>query len=274
MTAFALVSGGHVGGWVWRETAARLRRAGSEAYPATLTGLGDRRHLAGPGTDLDTHIEDLVQLIDHTDDPALVLVGHCYGIYPAVGAADRRPERIARVVYLDAPLPQDGYSMFDQVREQMADAATRERMLGQAERAEDGWRVPPPSLEEWRRWGNVADVPAEELARLARLAAPHPLGTMTRPLRLSGAAAGLPASGIFCTAGGGMSTAALQRLIDSGDPRVQWLADPRMGFFDLATGHWPMLSAPGELADVLLRATAGEGQRLSAGATPRSGQVR
>ncbi|WP_331755714.1 hypothetical protein [Streptomyces sp. NBC_01643] len=69
-------------------------------HPLTLTGLGERRHLAGPGTDLETHIEDVVQLIDHLDAPELVLVGHDYAIHPVLGAADRRPERISRVVHL------------------------------------------------------------------------------------------------------------------------------------------------------------------------------
>ncbi|MEI5007740.1 alpha/beta hydrolase [Streptomyces sp. PmtA] len=95
MTEFVLVSGGHTGGWIWREVAAGLRGAGAGAHPATLTGLGDRRHLAGPGTDMDTHVEDLVQLIDHVDAPEAVLVGHCYGIYPVLGAAGRRPDRVA-----------------------------------------------------------------------------------------------------------------------------------------------------------------------------------
>ncbi|MEU4209222.1 alpha/beta fold hydrolase [Streptomyces sp. NPDC026206] len=263
MTAFVLVSGTHTGGWLWQEVTARLWRAGAEAYPATLTGMGDRRHQAGPGTDLETHIEDLVQLIDHVDEPDVVIVGHCYGIYPVVGAADRRPERISRIVYLNSPMPQDGYSLLDQVREQMADPELRGTMLRRAEEAEDGWRMLPPSFDGGQGAG-VPGVPAEALARLRRLAAPQPLRTFTQPLRLSGAAAGLPMTGIFCTAGGGSDIATVEALVASGDPRFQRLADPRAGFFELATGHWPMLSVPGELAGVLLRAAAGEGHRLTA----------
>lgn len=269
MTAFVLVAGGHMGGWVWREVAARLRDSGDSAYPATLTGLGDRRHLAGPDTDLETHIEDLVQVIDDLDEQDVVLVGHCYGIYPVVGAADRRPERVGRIVYVDAPMPQDGYSMFDQVREQKTDDATRDRMLGQADRAEDGWRVPAPSLEEWRAYGNVVGVAEDDVIRLARRSAPQPLGTMTRPLRLSGTAATTAMSGVFCTVDGttvAMVEAMLAGMAESGDPRLPALTDPRTGCFELETGHWPMLSTPGELTDLLLRATAGEGRRLTAGA--------
>jgi acetyl esterase/lipase len=105
-------------------------------------------------------------------------------------------------------------------------------------------------------------VPGEALERLARLAAPQPPGTLTQPLRLSEAVSGLPATGVLCTANGPGITA-VEAMARLGDPRVRALADPRVGFFELATGHWPMLSCPGELADVLLRAAAGEGRRLS-----------
>lgn len=262
MTAYVLVSGGYTGGWVWPEVSRRLREAGAEAYPATLTGMGDRRHLAGPATDLDTHVEDLVQLIDHIEEPDVIVVGHCYGIYPSVGAVDRRPERVTRLVYLDAPLPQDGWSMLGQIREQMPEGEVRDRMLAQAAGAEDGWKVRPPTGEEWDTWGNTVGVPADALDRLARLSAPQPLGTFTRPLRLTGAGAKVPMSGIFCTVGGTMNIAALEALVAGGDPRVQALPDPRNGFFDLAAGHWPMLSAPGGLTRMLLSAAAGEGYRL------------
>ncbi|MEU2868567.1 alpha/beta hydrolase [Streptomyces olivoreticuli] len=264
MTAFVLVPGTHMGGWLWREVAGRLRESGAEAYEATLTGMGDRRHLAGPGTDLETHIEDLVRLIDHVDAPEVVLVAHCYGSYPALGAADRRPERVSRIVYVDAPLPQDGCSMLGQVREQMPDGATRDRMLLRAEQAEEGWRMMPPSLKESRNAENVVGVSADALVRLNRLAAPQPLGTFTQPLRLSGGTAGMPMTGVFCTASG-PGIAMVEALVASGDPRFRELAEPRWGFFELATGHWPMLSCPDELAAVLHRAAADEGRRVPAG---------
>ncbi|MFI7318486.1 alpha/beta fold hydrolase [Streptomyces venezuelae] len=270
MTAsFVLVSGGYTGGWLWRDVAAGLRAAGAEVHAATLTGLGDRRHLAGPDVDLDTHIEDVTQLIDHidaVDTPEVVLVGYCYGIYPSVGAADRRADRVSRLVYLDSPMPQDGYSMIDQVREQMPDGPARDRTLTQQERAEDGWRIPAPSVEEWREHGNLAGVPEEALNRLARLASPAPAGPYAQKLRISEVVAALPTTGVFCTTGGTMDIAALEALVASGLPLVQHLADPRATFFDMATGHWPMLSVPDELVRVLLRAAAGEGHRLRSAA--------
>ncbi|MFB7739912.1 alpha/beta hydrolase [Streptomyces sp. NPDC056112] len=97
---------------------------------------------------------------------------------------------------------------------------------------------------------------------LSRLSGPHPQRTLTQPLRLSGAAAAVPTSGILCTAGG-VTVEVVQALVRSGPPQFRKLADPQVGFFELATGHWPMLSSPDELAEVLLRAAAGEGRRLA-----------
>ncbi|GAA2265390.1 alpha/beta hydrolase [Kitasatospora cystarginea] len=260
MTAFVLVPGSYTGGWIWQEVAARLRESGAEVHPVTLTGMGEGRDLAGPDTDLDTHIEDLVRLIDQVDAPELVIVGHDYGIHPVLGAADRRPERISRIVYLDAGLVLDGESVLDL----LPDPAVRDRLLRQAE---DSGLISPPSLDDWPSLGSTAGVPADSLARLVELAAPQPLGTFSRPLRLSGAASGIPTSGILCTANG-LSIAMVETVARMGEPRFKPLLDPGVGIFELATGHWPMLSCPDELAEVLLRAAAGEGHRLSAPEQP------
>lgn len=98
---------------------------------------------------------------------------------------------------------------------------------------------------------------------MVRLATPQPLGTLTQPLRLSGVAAELPATGILCTANGA-SIAMVETVVAMGDPRFQVLTEPRVRFLELATGHWPMLSTPDELATALLRAAAGEGHRITA----------
>ncbi|WP_030606682.1 alpha/beta hydrolase family protein [Streptomyces sclerotialus] len=272
MTAFILVSGAHTGDWVWEEVAGRLRESGAEVHPVTLTGMGDRRHLAGPNTDLDTHIEDVVELIDQVEAPEVVLVGHCYGIHPVLGAAGRRPERIARIVHLDAGLPQDG----DPALKLVPDQAVRDRLAqdaGPVGRTGDGWRVPPPPPGEWHRWGSVAGVPEAALARLSERAAPQPVRTLTQPLRLPEAVAALPTTGVLCTANGS-SIGMVETVLRLGDPRFLALVDPRVTFFELDTGHWPMLSVPGELTGVLLRAAAGEGYRLSAPGGERPGHLR
>lgn len=259
MTAFILVAGAHTGSWIWQTVADRLRESGAQAYPVTLTGMGDRGHAAGPDTDLETHIHDLLRVIDRTDAAEVVLVGHCYGIHPVLGAADRRPERIARIVHLDAGMPEHG----DQALTLVPDPAVRDRLLNRAGPADDDWRIPPPPLEEWQRWGSVAGLSPAVLARLAGDAVPQPAGTLTQPLRLSKAVSELPKTGVLCTANGS-SIAMVEALVGMGDPRFQVLTDPRVSFFELDTGHWPMLSCPDEVAETLVRAAAGEGHRVTA----------
>lgn len=268
MTAFVLVSEICTGGWIWREVAARLRESGAEVHSATLTGMGDRRHLAGPGTDVETHVQDLVQLIDHVDAPEVVVVGHGYGIHPVLGAADRRPQRIARIVHLDTGSPRDG----DPALALLPDQALREHLLHRTGPDDGAWQVPPPARTDWERWGSTAGVSAHALERLSRLAAPQPASTLTQPLRLSGAVSGLPVTGVLCTANG-PGIALVEALLGLGDPRLRELADRGGRLFELSTGHWPMLSCPDELAEVLLRAADGEGHRLD-GASERPGHLR
>ncbi|CAL9342833.1 alpha/beta fold hydrolase [Streptomyces sp. enrichment culture] len=259
MTAFVLVGEVFTGDWIWDDVADRLRGAGAEVYAATLA--------TGPGTDLEAHVRQVVDLIDGAAGAPVVLVGHGYGIHPVLGAADRRPERTARIVHLDAGMPQDG----DPALKLVPDEAVREGLLRRGDDAEPV--APPASPEEWTRWGSTEGVPAAALERLTRQAVPHPPRTLTAPLRLTGAYAKVPTSGVLCVANG-TSVALVQALVGLGDPRLQALADPRVSFFELPTGHWPMLSAPGELADALLGAAAGEGLRLTPPGAERPSHLR
>ncbi|WP_371493961.1 alpha/beta hydrolase [Kitasatospora sp. NBC_00374] len=261
MTAFVLVSGMFTGAHVWEEAAARLAAAGAEVHAVALNGLDGPGGAAGAGVDLETHIADVLAVIDKVGTAPrreVVLVGHDYGIHPVVGAADRRAERIARIVYLDAGMPQDGVPALAAV----SDRSLRRRVAALA--ATDGTDadvLPPPAREEWQRWGSTAGVSDEALDRLTARAAPQPLGTLLQPLRLTGAVAAVPTTGVLCT-GSGASIEMLQMRVSFGDPALRALADARVAFFELRTGHWPMLSCPAELAEVLLRAAAGEGHRL------------
>ncbi|MEU7060734.1 alpha/beta hydrolase [Streptomyces sp. NPDC046197] len=247
MTVFVLVSGPFTDERIWNEVTGPLRRSGAEAHPVTLS--------REPEADLEAHVEDVVRLLDSLGPQQVVLVGHDYAIHPVLGAVDRRPERVARVVHLDAGLPQDGDSALALV----PDPAVHE-LLGAG--GSPG-PVPAPGPAQWQRWGSTEGLSAQRLRLLSSLAAPQPPRTLTQPLRLTGAAAAVPTSGIMCTAGG-MTVDAVEALVHTGPPQFRKLADPRVGFFELATGHWPMLSCPGELAEVLLRAAAGEGRRLTA----------
>jgi pimeloyl-ACP methyl ester carboxylesterase len=113
MATFVLVHGSSGGGWVWRAVAAGLRAAGHEAWAPTLTGMGERVHLANPAVGLDTHVLDVVNVLNYEDLREVVLVGHSYGGVVITGVAERDPARLAHLVYLDALVPADGQAMVD-----------------------------------------------------------------------------------------------------------------------------------------------------------------
>lgn len=110
---YVIVHGATAGGWEWKQTGKFLSDDGHDVYRATLTGLGERMHLNSPEVDLQTHINDVVNLILFEDLRDIVLTGHSYGGMVITGVMDRVPERIRHVVYLDAAVPDDGMSIWD-----------------------------------------------------------------------------------------------------------------------------------------------------------------
>jgi pimeloyl-ACP methyl ester carboxylesterase len=113
MATFVLVHGSMHGGWCWQRVAPLLRAAGHEVFTPTLTGLGERVHLAHPDIDLDTHIQDVLGVLEDEDLHDVVLVGHSYATLVIIGVADRLPERIAHLVYLDGPIAGEGQALLD-----------------------------------------------------------------------------------------------------------------------------------------------------------------
>ncbi|HEY5758621.1 MAG TPA: alpha/beta hydrolase family protein [Steroidobacter sp.] len=112
-STFVLVHGATAGGWEWKSTGKFLSDDGHIVYRATLTGLGERENLNSPDIDLQTHINDVVNLILFEDLRDVVLTGHSYGGMVVTGVMDRIPERIRHVVFLDAAVPEDGTSLWD-----------------------------------------------------------------------------------------------------------------------------------------------------------------
>jgi len=108
---YVIVHGAWGGGWDWKTVDSMLTAAGNHVHRATLTGLGERVHLATPSTDLSTHVTDVVNLIRFENLHDVVLVGHSYGGMVITGVADRLPDRIRRLVYVDAFLPDSGESV-------------------------------------------------------------------------------------------------------------------------------------------------------------------
>ena len=244
MTTYVLVGGTWLGGWCWQPVARRLRDNGHDAYPVTLTGLGERAHLASPHVDLDTHITDVVNLIEFEGLPEVVLLGHSYAGVVVTGVADRIPERIFRLVYLDSrPLP-DGNALVEAFPSEL-----RRHIERQVEELGEGWRFPMPSWEEVSYMASLEGVDDDHLKLLRFRAVAQPFGTYTQPLRLENPAREeLPKLGILCS----YSLDQVQEMIASDNPLFRGLAGPEWRFVELPTGHWPMFSRPEDLAELLL----------------------
>ncbi len=113
MATFVLVHGGWHGGWCWTRVRPLLRAAGHDVFTPTLTGLGERAHLAHPDIDLDTHIADIINVLEYEELQDAVLVGHSSSGAVITGVVDRAPVHLAQLVYLDALVPADGQSVLD-----------------------------------------------------------------------------------------------------------------------------------------------------------------
>jgi RimJ/RimL family protein N-acetyltransferase/pimeloyl-ACP methyl ester carboxylesterase len=254
MKTFVLVGGAWLGGWCWQGVARRLRARGHDVHPVTLTGLGDRVHLARPEVDLETHITDVVNLLDYEEFSGVWLVGHSYGGTVVTGVADRRPERLARLVYLDTGPLDNGQAIVDTYPPDY-----RARVEHEVAERGDGWRWALPSFDELGQTSSLSGLDEAQLERFRAKATPQPFRTFAQPLRLDRPLGGpYGRVGIICTESG-LTVAALRELIASGDPRFQAFATPDWSLHELHTGHWPMLSAPDDLAELLHELTGAQG---------------
>lgn len=245
MATFVLVPGAWLGGWVWEPTAGRLRERGHDVHPVTLTGLGERAHLAAPDVDLETHVADVVDLVRDGDLHDVVLLGHSYAGIVVTGAADRIPERLAKVVYLESgPVP-DGVSYLD-----MEEPAAKERDERQVAETGDGWRLAMPSWEELERvnGASLEGLGGAERNWIRDHATDQPFATYTQPLRLRGTQAE-PLPKVLISSSFPLDQ--VRELIKAGHPWFAPLAGPEWQLLELRTGHWPLASRPGDLADLL-----------------------
>lgn len=233
MATYVLIHGAWHGGWCWKLVAPALRRAGHEVYAPSLTGLGERRHLARPDIDLETHIEDVVALLEMDDLGGVVLVGHSYGGMVITGAADRALARISRLVYLDAFVPENGKCLLDYVVPERA-----ARMKEEGERT--GMVTPPPmSL-----WGLVR---REHLDFVGPREVKHPYAAMSQGIRLTNPArlSLVPKTFIYCSA---PATGSFDQFA------AKYRLDPAWRFYELKTGHDAMLLMHEEVTRILLDA--------------------
>lgn len=234
-TCFVLVHGAWHGAWCWQRVLPLLRAAGAQAHAVTLTGVGERAHLMGPDIDLNTHIQDVVGLIEAEELQNVVLVGHSYGGIVITGVADRlqqkRPGLLARLVYLDAvvPEPDESWSSRHSLETQQARI--------DASAASGGISFPPPDASVFGLSGADRDW-------VNRRQTPQPFAVYQQALHFDAPrVAALPRTFIDCT------HPALPTIAAS---RIKVRSEPGWQVLEMATGHDPMVSEPGALADLLL----------------------
>jgi pimeloyl-ACP methyl ester carboxylesterase len=220
MATYLLIHGACWGGICWGQVETRLRDRGHEVFAPTLTGLGERAHLASPEIDLDVHIGDIVGVLEYYDLRSVTLVGHSYGGTVVTGAADRCIDRIAQLVFLDAHAPRNGESWAD-----LLDSEDTAQVMDEARRLGDGWRLPPgPGATPFMR--------------------AQPLKTFTQriSLRHPNLHAVLPCTFIEC----------VEPRLDAISKSVERAKAEGWNYYEMPTGHMAMLTMPNELTDILL----------------------
>lgn len=218
-----------MGAWAWRKVIPHLEEKGHSAYPVTLTGMGDRVHLATKDIGIETAVQDVLNVIKYNGLEDFVLVGHSFAGKVVAAVADRLHEETKEVIYIDAlrpervRTPQGG---FDPTRE-----------FGPV--PEGGYGV-PLTEETIERIGK--DVEGANRKWMMSLATPWPTRLAADPIVLSADYDGVRESYVFCTL--------------SGDPVDEIIAG-KWGRLEgpykiIETGHWPMITKPDELAEDIL----------------------
>jgi len=226
LAVIVLAHGGWSSAWAWKKVRPLMAATGHAFFTPSYTGLGERAHLASPSNDLETHIADVLGVIEYEDLHNVVLIGHSYGGMVATGVADRARDRVAQLIYLDAFVPENGQALVDLT------PGERDRLLGSV-KAGDGWRVTPNPTPP--------DTSPQDLEWISKFRLPQSVKCFTDPLRLS-AALTLPRVYIHCT-----------RYSDK-KPFAQFATRAKAAgwpVYDLDASHSPNITAPVALMDVL-----------------------
>jgi pimeloyl-ACP methyl ester carboxylesterase len=229
MTDIVLVHGAWHGAWSWRRVLPRLHAAGHRTVLVTLTGLGERAHQLSSTITLGTHVQDVVTAVLAEECRGAVLVGHSYAGMVVTGAADRLGEAVGALVYVDGVVPSPGECW-----------STRNPAQVQADRraaiAATGTLPPPPAA--------AFGLTGADAAWVDRRQTPQPGGVYDDPLDFdAGRWAARPRIFVDCTS---------PPLPTIGPSRQRVRSEPGWEVVELVTGHDPMVSAPDDLADVLL----------------------
>jgi pimeloyl-ACP methyl ester carboxylesterase len=228
-----LVHGAWHGGWCWKRVTPLLRAAGHEVFTPTLTGLGERVHLAGTSIDLATHITDVLNVLKTEELANVVLVGHSYGGMVITGVADQATDKLHSLVYLDAFVPKDGKSLLDYVPpERRAAGGKAAEASGYVEPLPaDAFGITRPADQEW------------VTRRLTR----QPFATFSQPLRLERGDTRFPRTYVYCTS-------PAMGLFDQFAKEIR--DDPTWRFHELKTGHDCMITDPDAVARIVLELLA------------------
>jgi len=243
MANFVLVHGAWHGGWCWQRVTTALQAQGHRVFAVTLTGLGERAHLLSPAITLDTHIDDVLKLIEAEELQDVILAAHSYAGMIGTAVADRMNSRIKHLVYVDAVVPKPGESWSS-----TQSSATQQQRLSAAQ-ASPNFSFPPPDPE-------VFGLHDADYAWVKRRQTPHPGNTYQAPLDFDIArVAAIPRTFVSCTqpALGTIEPTRL-RVKDAKFWDGAWL--PNSNIVEIKTGHDPMISEPEALTKILLDCAA------------------
>jgi len=245
MANFVLVHGAWHGGWCWRRVVQALAAAGHRAHAVTLTGVGERAHLMSPAITLETHITDVSNAIEAEEVDDVVLAVHSYAGMIGTAVADRMRGRLRHLVYVDAVVPKPGESWSS-----TQPVATREARLAAAQASPD-YSFPPPDPSVYGLAG--AD---HEWAK--RRQTPHPGHTYAAALEFDvKRVAAVPRTFVSCTRPALATIDAIRpRMADPLFWDGAWQGGGGARVVELETGHDPMISAPQDLARILLACAA------------------
>jgi pimeloyl-ACP methyl ester carboxylesterase len=247
MGLFVVAHGAWSAGWAWKKMHPLMVARGHRLITPTYTGLGERAHLAHAGVGLETHIADIVGVLETEDLRDILLIGHSYGGMVATGVADRARERIAGLIYIDAFAPRDGDSVFGLLPPQ-----ARAQRQPVASNGGEAWQIPPGPMP--------ADTSDADRAWAEPRRRPQPVKAFEQPLRLHHGEPSMPRHYIYCAR---HTPDDRFRQFHERAEREGWGRDI------IDASHNPHITAPEALADMLDRIATS----LS-GRSARSGSLR
>jgi len=237
---FVLVHGAWHGGWCWRRLTEALRAAGHMVFTPTLTGLGERAHLLRPDITIDDGATDIVNVIRTEELREVILVAHSFGGGPVALVADRIPEALKHLVYLDAAILEDGQSLFSKL-----DPAVVAERLKLAAQSSGGLTLPAPAPEVF----GVTDPHDAEWLR--RRLTPEPVNCYRAPIRLNHPLGnGVRRTYVACT----------RPVYEPLRPSHEWARSHKdWRYIELACGHDAMVICPDILVEILIGCSAVQG---------------